>query len=47
LRAGGLIEREEIARCSLRLVANRAARVLLGDEIGALVERLRAVVEAP
>jgi ATP phosphoribosyltransferase len=47
LRAGGLVEREEIARCSLRLVANRAARVLHGDEIGALVERLRAAVEAP
>lgn len=46
LRAGGLVEREEIARCSLRLVVNRAARVLLSDEIGALVERLRAAVEA-
>lgn len=47
LRASGLVEREEIARCSLRLVANRAARVLHGEEIGALVDRLRAAVEAP
>jgi len=46
LRASGLVEREEIARCSLRLVANRAARALRGDGIDALVERLRAAVEA-
>ena len=37
--------REVVAACSARLVAARAARVLLRDEVGALVERLRRVME--
>ena len=43
--APALVEREVVAACSARLVAARAARVLLRDEINALVERLRAAVE--
>jgi ATP phosphoribosyltransferase len=46
LRANGLVEREEIALCSQRLIANRAAHKLLGDEIGELSEKLRALVVA-
>ena len=42
----GLQEREVVAACSARLVAARAARVLLRDEINALVDGLRAVLEA-
>lgn len=37
--------REVVAACSARLVAARAARVLLRDEIGALVGGLRAALE--
>ena len=37
--------REVVAACSARLVAARAARVLLRDEFGALVTRLRAALE--
>jgi ATP phosphoribosyltransferase len=40
-----LQEREVVAACSARLVAARAARVLLRDEINALVDGLRAVLE--
>ena len=36
---------EVVAACSAHLVASRAARVLLRDEIGALVDRLRAALE--
>jgi ATP phosphoribosyltransferase len=41
--ASTLEVREVVAVCSARLVAARASRVLLRDEIGALVDRLRAV----
>lgn len=46
-RAGAqeLREREVVAACSARLVAARAARVLLRDEINSLADRLRAVLE--
>ncbi len=37
--------RAVVAACSARLVAARAARVLLRDDIGALVERLRSALE--
>ena len=37
--------REVVAACSARLVAARAARVLLRDEFSALVTRLRAALE--
>ena len=40
-----LEEREVVAACSARLVAARASRVLLRDEINALVDRLRAILE--
>lgn len=43
--APALVEREIVAACSARLVAARAARVLLRDEINALAGRLRVVVE--
>jgi len=43
--APALVEREIVAACSARLVAARAARILLRDEINTLAERLRAVVE--
>ena len=36
---------EVVADCSAHLVAARAARVLLRDEIGALVTSLRAALE--
>lgn len=42
LHKNGLVERAEIARCSTRLVANRAAHKLRGDEVAELLERLRA-----
>ena len=47
-RAGGvtLQEREVVAACSARLVAARAARVLLHAEINALADSLRAILEA-
>jgi len=45
LRENGLVEREEVARCSTRFVANRAAHKLRGDEVAALLERLREAVE--
>jgi hypothetical protein len=37
--------REEVAACSARLVAGRAARVLGGERLAELLERLRASVE--
>ena len=40
-----LLEREVVAACSAHLLASRAARVLLSEEINALAERLRAAVE--
>ncbi len=43
--APALAEREIVAACSARLVAARAARVLLRDEINGLAERLRAAVD--
>jgi len=45
LIAAGLEEREELARCSQRLIAGRAARALRAAEIGALCGRLRELVE--
>ena len=41
----GLRVREEIAACSARLVAGRAARALAGERLAELLERLRAAVE--
>ena len=43
LRENGLEVREEIARCSARLVANRVAHKLRSDEIDELVARMREV----
>ncbi|MCX6364522.1 MAG: hypothetical protein NTW58_10215 [Actinobacteria bacterium] len=40
----GLRVREEIAACSARLVAGRAARALGGERLADLLERLRAAV---
>lgn len=45
LREAGLVERQEVAACSLRLVVNRAAHALLSDEIEEFVTRLRTIVE--
>jgi ATP phosphoribosyltransferase len=45
LTAAGLEEREELARCSQRLIAGRAAHALRAAEIGSLCERLRELVE--
>ncbi len=45
LIAAGLEEREELARCSQRLIAGRAAHALRAAEIGALCGRLRELVE--
>jgi ATP phosphoribosyltransferase len=42
-----LVVREEIAACSLRLVAGRAARTLCAGRLEDLVERLRFAVEGP
>jgi ATP phosphoribosyltransferase len=42
--APGLVVREEIAACSLRLVAGRAARILYAGRLEDLVERLRSAV---
>jgi ATP phosphoribosyltransferase len=44
-RVAGLRVREEIAVCSARLVAGRAARALSGERLTELLERLRASVE--
>jgi ATP phosphoribosyltransferase len=44
-RPAGLHEREEVAACSARLVAGRAARALGGTRFAELLERLRAAVE--
>jgi ATP phosphoribosyltransferase len=41
-----LVVREEIAACSLRLVAGGAARTLCAGRLEGLVERLRSAVEA-
>lgn len=43
--AVGLRVREDIAACSARLVAGRAARALGGERLAELLERLRALVE--
>jgi ATP phosphoribosyltransferase len=45
-RATGLVVREVVAPCGARLVASRAARALRGDEVAALVARLRGLIEA-
>ena len=42
---GGLLVLEEIAACSARLVAGRAARALGGARLAELLERLRASLE--
>jgi ATP phosphoribosyltransferase len=44
-RPPGLQVREEIATCSARLVAGRAARALGGERLAELLERLRTAVE--
>jgi ATP phosphoribosyltransferase len=44
-RPAELRVREEIAACSARLVAGRAARALGGERLAELLERLRASVE--
>ena len=44
-RPSGLQVREEIAACSARLVAGRAARALGGERLAELLERLQAAVE--
>jgi ATP phosphoribosyltransferase len=44
-RPHGLLVREEIAACSARLIAGRAARALGGARLAELLERVRAVVE--
>jgi len=44
--APDLVLREEIAACSLRLVAGRAARTLHAGRLEDLVERLRVALEA-
>jgi len=44
-RPAGLRVREEIAACSARLVAGRAARALGGERLAELLDRLRAPVE--
>lgn len=41
----GLLVREQVAPCSARLVAGRAARALLGGRLADLVERLSTLVE--
>ncbi|MEA2159560.1 MAG: phosphoribosyltransferase, partial [Solirubrobacteraceae bacterium] len=43
LRENGLVIREEIARCTARLIANRVAHKLKAREIDALLERVDAV----
>jgi ATP phosphoribosyltransferase len=43
LRENGLVVREEIARCTARLIANRVAHKLKAREIDALLERIDAV----
>jgi ATP phosphoribosyltransferase len=43
LRENGLVVREEIARCTARLIANPVAHKLHADAIDELVERLNAV----
>ena len=45
LTAAGLEPREELAYCSQRLIAGRAAHALRAAEIGALCGRLRTLVE--
>ncbi len=42
LRENGLVIREEIARCTARLIANPVAHRLKAEAIDALLERLRA-----
>lgn len=43
LRENGLVVREEIARCTARLIANRVAHKLKAQEIDALLERIDAL----
>jgi ATP phosphoribosyltransferase len=43
LRANGLVVREEIARCTARLIANPVAHKLRADAIDALMDRLNAL----
>jgi ATP phosphoribosyltransferase len=43
LRENGLVVREEIARCTARLIANRVAHKLKAQAIDALLERLSEV----
>jgi ATP phosphoribosyltransferase len=43
LRENGLVVREQIARCTARLIANRVAHKLKAQAIDALLERLSAV----
>ncbi len=45
LRESGLLERQELAVCSLRLVVNRAAHTLLSARIEEMTARLRELVE--
>ena len=45
LMAAGLQEREELARCSQRLIAGRGAHALRAAEIGSLCACLRELVE--
>jgi ATP phosphoribosyltransferase len=43
--ADDLVVRQEVASCSIRLVAARAARVLAGERLADLLERLHGLVE--
>ncbi len=47
LRANGLVEIEEIARVSARLIVNRPALKTRPEEIGCWIERFRRAVGAP
>jgi ATP phosphoribosyltransferase len=47
LRENGLVEREEIAASTARLIANPVAHKLKAAAIDALVERIRAIRENP
>lgn len=46
LRANGLVEIEEIARISSRLIVNRAAMKTRPGRLGALVDRFEATLDA-
>lgn len=47
LRANGLVEIEEIARVSARLIVNRPALKTRPEEVGCWIERFRRAVGAP